>query len=85
MEGKTAIVFGATGLVGNLLLDELESCKLYSAIRIFVRQQTMISIPGMEEIVTDFRDHGLYPAGLGAVGIWPWRAFSSASAASGGM
>jgi uncharacterized protein YbjT (DUF2867 family) len=56
MEGKTAIVFGATGLVGNLLLDELESCNIYSAIRIFVRQPTGISIPGMEEIVTDFID-----------------------------
>ena len=56
MEGKTAIVFGATGLVGNLLLEELESCKTYSTIRIFVRQPTGISIPGMEEIVTDFRD-----------------------------
>ena len=57
MEGKTAIVFGATGLVGNLLLEELESCKTYATIRIFVRQPTGISIPGMEEIVTDFRDH----------------------------
>jgi len=56
MDGKTAIVFGATGLVGNLLLEELESCNAYSMIRIFVRQPTGISIPGMEEIMTDFSD-----------------------------
>jgi uncharacterized protein YbjT (DUF2867 family) len=56
MEGKTAIVFGATGLVGNLLLEELEAAKTYSTIRIFVRQTTGISLPGMEEIITNFSD-----------------------------
>lgn len=56
MEGKTAIVFGATGLVGNLLLEELETSKSYSLIRIFVRQTTGITNPGLEEIVTDFSD-----------------------------
>lgn len=56
MEGKTAIVFGATGLVGNLLLEELETSKSYSTIRIFVRQPTGITTPGLEEIVTDFSD-----------------------------
>ncbi len=56
MEGKTAIVFGATGLVGNLLLEELEASKSYSTIRIFVRQSTGITNPGLEVIVTDFSD-----------------------------
>jgi uncharacterized protein YbjT (DUF2867 family) len=56
MEGKTAIVFGATGLVGNLLLEEMETAKEYSMIRIFVRQTTGITLPGIEEIVTDFSD-----------------------------
>ncbi|MCX6333946.1 MAG: NAD(P)H-binding protein [Bacteroidia bacterium] len=54
MEGKTAILFGATGLVGNLLLEELTKSKTYSTIRIFVRQTTGISLPGVEEIITDF-------------------------------
>ena len=56
MEGKTAIVFGATGLVGNLLIEEMETSKKYSSIRIFVRQTTGITLPGIEEIVTDFSD-----------------------------
>lgn len=56
MEGKTAIVFGATGLVGNLLLEEMEAAKTYLTIRIFVRQATGITLPGIEEIVTDFSD-----------------------------
>lgn len=54
MENKTAIVFGATGLVGNLLLKELIDSSLYSAIKIFVRQSTGISVPKVEEIITDF-------------------------------
>lgn len=54
MEGKTAIVFGATGLVGNLLLEELTKTKIYSKVKIFVRQKTGISLAGVEEIVTDF-------------------------------
>lgn len=51
---KTAIVFGATGLVGNLLLEELINSDGYPAIKIFVRQSTGISEPKVEEIVTDF-------------------------------
>jgi uncharacterized protein YbjT (DUF2867 family) len=56
MENKTAIVFGATGLVGNLLLEELIKNGQYSCIRIFVRQSTGFSYPGLEEIITDFSD-----------------------------
>jgi len=54
MAGKTALVFGATGLVGNLLLEELAKTNTYSKVKIFVRQKTGISLPGVEEIVTDF-------------------------------
>jgi uncharacterized protein YbjT (DUF2867 family) len=56
MNKKTALVFGSTGLVGNLLLEELVDSERYSAIRIFVRQSTGISVPGVEEIITDFSD-----------------------------
>jgi len=54
MGNRIAIVFGATGLVGNLLLEELEKTGNYSAIRIFVRQSAGISSSGVEEIITDF-------------------------------
>lgn len=54
MGSKTAIVFGATGLVGNLLLEELINAGNYKSIIIFVRQTTNISEPPVEEIVTDF-------------------------------
>jgi uncharacterized protein YbjT (DUF2867 family) len=62
MGNRTAIIFGATGLVGNLLLEELEKAGNYQTIRIFVRQTAGISSPGIEEIITDFSNIG----GLGS-------------------
>jgi uncharacterized protein YbjT (DUF2867 family) len=56
MNKRTALVFGSTGLVGNLLLEELVDSERYSAIRIFVRQSTGISVPRVEEIIADFSD-----------------------------
>jgi uncharacterized protein YbjT (DUF2867 family) len=54
MGSGTAIIFGATGLVGNLLLEELIDSDKYKLIRIFVRQSTGISNPRVEEIITNF-------------------------------
>jgi len=54
MGSKTAIVFGATGLVGNLLLEELINSGNYKSIRIFVRHSSDVSEPSVEEIITDF-------------------------------
>jgi len=54
MGNRIAIVFGATGLVGNLLIEELEKTGNYSSIKILVRQPAEISSPGIEEIITDF-------------------------------
>jgi uncharacterized protein YbjT (DUF2867 family) len=62
MEGKTALVFGATGLVGNLLLEEFAKTNKYSKVKIFVRQKTGIPLPGVEEIVTDFSDPETFSA-----------------------
>jgi uncharacterized protein YbjT (DUF2867 family) len=60
MGSKTAIVFGATGLVGNLLIEELINSADYLAIKIFVRQPTGISEPKVEEIVADFSNLARY-------------------------
>jgi uncharacterized protein YbjT (DUF2867 family) len=54
MKNKTAIVFGSTGLIGNLLIEELTKSDNYSAIKSFVRQSTGISENKVEEIVGDF-------------------------------
>jgi uncharacterized protein YbjT (DUF2867 family) len=54
MEHRIALVFGATGLVGNLLLEELVNSGKYSLIKIFVRQSAGITSDGIEEVITDF-------------------------------
>lgn len=54
MNNKIAIVFGATGLIGNLLLDELLNSDSYSEIKLFVRQPVGISHPKVQEFSVDF-------------------------------
>ncbi len=51
---RTAIVFGSTGLIGNLLIEELVQSGIYSSVRSFVRQSTGVSETKVEEIVADF-------------------------------
>ncbi len=47
-----AIVIGATGLVGNLILKEVLSDSNFSEVRIFVRKPTGIINPKLKEIVS---------------------------------
>ena len=56
MESRIALVFGSTGLIGNLLLGELVSSDRYSVIKSFVRQPTGVTETKVEEIITDFSD-----------------------------
>ena len=58
MEKRSAIVFGSTGLVGNLLLEELINSPFYSAITAFVRAPSGLVEPKVEEIIYDFSDPG---------------------------
>ena len=51
-----AIVIGATGLVGNLILKELLSDNDFSEVRIFVRKPTGIINPKLKEIITPMTD-----------------------------
>lgn len=64
MENRTALIFGATGLVGNLLLEELAKSGKYTLIKIFVRQPSGISSEGVEEIIIDFSDTGNFSSKL---------------------
>jgi uncharacterized protein YbjT (DUF2867 family) len=54
MKNKTALVFGSTGLIGNLLLEEIILSDSYSGVKIFVRQPTGISVTKVEEFTVDF-------------------------------
>ena len=54
MSQRTALIFGSTGLIGNLLLEELILSDNYSGVKIFVRQPIGISAAKVEEFVVDF-------------------------------
>jgi uncharacterized protein YbjT (DUF2867 family) len=51
-----AIVIGATGLVGNLILKEVLNDNYFSEVRIFVRKPTGIINPKLKEIVSPMKD-----------------------------
>jgi len=53
---KTALLFGASGLVGSQLLNQLISNNNYSKIKVFVRSVPQISNPKIEIIETDFNN-----------------------------
>ena len=51
-----AIVTGASGLVGNLILKELLNDDDFSEVRIFVRNPTGIDNPKLKEFVSSMKD-----------------------------
>ena len=53
---KTALLFGASGLVGSHLLDHLTKDTNYSKIKLFVRSVPEISDPKVQIIKTDFNN-----------------------------
>lgn len=53
---KTAIVFGATGLVGSQLLPLLFNDPAYDLVLVFTRRSLGIVNAKLEEVITDFKD-----------------------------
>ncbi|MBK6914713.1 MAG: NADH-quinone oxidoreductase subunit F [Ignavibacteriales bacterium] len=51
---KTAIVIGATGLVGKFLLQNLLVDERYSSVKIFTRKSLGITSPKLSEHIVDF-------------------------------
>jgi len=51
---KTALVFGASGLIGEHLLNQLIKNENYNLIKIFVRSEIFINHPKVQQIKTDF-------------------------------
>ena len=56
MNELTAVVLGATGLTGSLLLQELLKDKDYKTVRILVRRNVNVSHPKLEQEIVDFND-----------------------------
>jgi uncharacterized protein YbjT (DUF2867 family) len=51
---KTAIVIGATGLIGGLLVKKLIDDSRYQIVKVFSRRSTGINNPKLEEHLIDF-------------------------------
>lgn len=51
-----AIVIGASGLVGNLILKDILNDRDFSEVRIFVRRPTGITNPKLKEFVNPMKD-----------------------------
>jgi uncharacterized protein YbjT (DUF2867 family) len=55
MNGKTALIIGATGLVGKSLTKALIMDESFSSVKVFVRRSTGIVDPKLQEYITDFK------------------------------
>jgi uncharacterized protein YbjT (DUF2867 family) len=51
---KTAIVLGATGLVGSALVQQLLQDNGWQKVKVFVRRSTHVRHPKLEEFIIDF-------------------------------
>lgn len=56
MSGKTAIVIGATGQVGSLLVDRLLEDAFYEHVRVVVRRYYSVVHPKLENRLVNFSD-----------------------------
>lgn len=56
MSAKTAIVFGATGLIGSFVLQQLLDDERYAEVRVFVRRSIGIHHAKLDEFITDFKN-----------------------------
>ena len=54
--GKTATIIGATGLIGQFLLEGLLNDDHYETVRILVRRPVEITHPKLEKKLVDFTD-----------------------------
>ncbi|RXK62673.1 NAD-dependent epimerase/dehydratase family protein [Lacibacter luteus] len=65
MNGQTAVVIGATGLVGSALVEQLLNDDAFSRVRILVRRAVNLQHPKLEICITDFSNYEHYQQQLG--------------------
>lgn len=65
MNGQTAVVLGATGLIGSHLLEQLLNDDAFIKVRVLVRRSIELQHPKLEVCVTDFNNYKDYQSKLG--------------------
>lgn len=60
--GKTAVIFGSSGLIGTQLLELLLADDAYSEVKSFVRRASGLTHPKLREIQVDFSKAAEYSA-----------------------
>ena len=65
MQAKTAVLLGATGLIGNHLLHLLLADDYFTTVRVLVRKPFAFIHPRLEIQITDFSDHDNFHRALG--------------------
>jgi uncharacterized protein YbjT (DUF2867 family) len=65
MNGRTAVVLGATGLIGSSLVEQLLADDTFSTVRVLVRKPISIQHPKLEVYITNFSDYEGYRKNLG--------------------
>jgi len=56
MSGQTAVVIGATGLIGSHVLEQLLNNDYFDVVRVLVRRQLDTNHPKLQQQVVDFND-----------------------------
>ena len=57
MNGQTAVVLGATGLIGSHLLEQLLNDDAFIKVRVLVRRPIELKHPKLEICITDFNNY----------------------------
>jgi uncharacterized protein YbjT (DUF2867 family) len=60
IEGKTALVFGATGLTGSEVVSQLLKDDRYGRVEVFVRRDPQMLHPGLVTHIVDIADTNSY-------------------------
>ena len=60
MNGQTAVVLGATGLIGSHLLEQLLNDDAFIKVRVLVRRPIELKHPKLEICITDFNNYEDY-------------------------
>lgn len=65
MNGQTAVVLGATGLIGSHVLEQLLQDDAFTKVKVLARRPLPLQHPKLEVIVTDFSNYDQYQTNLG--------------------